>query len=214
MRALAGLHPANPAPRNLLQLLEAIDEHSIEEVFGRKQADYDRRALLVAWINTSTWSELFDFLREHQAILTSGDSRKILEGVKDDAARQRLAILNLADRLSIDQVDRIVTEPAVAEDAAFTAIEAGDLPTLTAIRAAATELQTRPTAWRLIVSVLLLAQNEPDQAHQLGRQVADEATRIQRRAHTIRLRALRSHRPDLPGLDDLIQIIDPEPPAS
>lgn len=62
--------------------------------------------------------------------------------------------------------------------------------------------------------MLLLAQDEPDQAHQLGRQVTDQATAIQRRAHTIRLRALRTHHPDLPGLDDLIQIIDPETPAS
>ncbi|MGH8920365.1 MAG: hypothetical protein ACRD0H_18875 [Actinomycetes bacterium] len=69
------------------------------------------------------------------------------------------------------------------------------------------------SSWGLAVSVLLLAQNEPDQAHQLGRQVAKNATAIHRRAHAIRLRALRSTMPDLPGLDDLIQIIDQESPS-
>jgi hypothetical protein len=214
LHALVGLYPANPVPGDLLQLLDEIDELGIEEAFGRRSGDHDRRALLVAWINTPTWSGSLDFFREHQAALTTGDNRAILDGIDNDAARQHLAILDLTGVLPVEQVYRIATEPAVAEEFAFATIEAGDLPVLSAILTAAPELQTRPAAWGLIVSVLLLAQDEPDQAHQLGRQVAEEATAIQRRAYTIRLRALRSHHPDLPGLDDFIQIIDSGIPAS
>ncbi|MGH3937799.1 MAG: hypothetical protein ACRDTG_04065 [Pseudonocardiaceae bacterium] len=215
VHALAGLHPANPVPGNLLRLLDEIDELGIEEVFQRRSADHDRRALLTAWINTPTWSDSLHFFREHQAALTTADSRAILDGADDDAARQHLAILDLTGVLPVEQVYAIVTDTALAEETVLAAIEAGDLPALSTVRTATPTLQTRPTTWGLAVSVLLLAQEEPDQAHQLGRQVAEQATAIQRRAHAIRLRALRSHHPELPGLDDLIQIIDQEiPPGS
>ncbi|MDQ3990605.1 MAG: hypothetical protein M3291_15705 [Actinomycetota bacterium] len=58
--------------------------------------------------------------------------------------------------------------------------------------------------------MLLLAQGEPDQALDLGRHVAELATPIQRRAHTIRLRGLRTHHPGLPALDQLIAVLEPE----
>jgi hypothetical protein len=63
--------------------------------------------------------------------------------------------------------------------------------------------------WGLAVAVVLLAQNQTDEALELAGQVAEQADELQRRASTIRLRALRTNHPDLPGLDDLITIIDP-----
>ncbi|CAN5276133.1 hypothetical protein BH18ACT9_BH18ACT9_20720 [soil metagenome] len=42
-----------------------------------------------------------------------------------------------------------------------------------------------------------------------ARQLTEQASPLQRRAHTIRLRALRTHHLDLPGLADLITLIDP-----
>ncbi len=71
-------------------------------------------------------------------------------------------------------------------------------------------LQARPVSWGLTVAVILLAQNETDDAHDLARQ----ARSLQRRVHIIRLRALRDHHLDLPGLDHVIAIIDPEAAAS
>ncbi|MGH3937794.1 MAG: hypothetical protein ACRDTG_04040 [Pseudonocardiaceae bacterium] len=212
VHALAGLYPTDSVPGDLLRLLDEIDELGIEKVFGRRNADYDRRALLAAWVNTPTWSESFDFFRANQAALATDDSRAFLDGIDHNLARRHLGILVLAGVLPVEQVYAVVKDTAVAEEAVFAAIEAGNLPVLSAILAAAPELQTRPNAWGLAVSVLLLAQEEPDQAHQLGRQVAEQATAIQRRAHAIRLRALRSQHPDLPGLDDLIQIIELEIP--
>jgi hypothetical protein len=52
-------------------------------------------------------------------------------------------------------------------------------------------------------------QEELQQARELTQAAADQATPIQRRAYTIRLRALRAQRPDLTGLDDLIAIMQP-----
>jgi pyruvate-formate lyase len=81
-------------------------------------------------------------------------------------------------------------------------------------RTAVPGLQARPVSWGLTVAVILLAQNETDDAHDLARQVAQQARSLQRRVHIIRLRALRDHHLDLPGLDHVIAIIDPEAAAS
>ena len=108
---------------------------------------------------------------------------------------------------------RLVTDPSAAEEAALDADEAGDLPLLSTILIAAPTLQGRPASWSL-AAVLLLAQDQSDQAHDLVRHVADNASPLQRRAHTIRLRALRTHHPELPGLDDVIALIDPPAAAS
>jgi hypothetical protein len=85
---------------------------------------------------------------------------------------------------------------------------------LGSVLTAAPGLQARPVSWDLTVTVILLAQNEIDDAYDLARQVAHQASPLQRRAHMIRLRALGDHHPDLPGLDHVIAIIDPEAVAS
>jgi len=214
LHALRGLYPTNPVPDQLLALLDEIDEAGIAAVFTRRTADHDRRAVLATWIDTPTWTESEQFLREHRAALTEEESLEILADTDDDDAHQHLAILNLTGGLPDEHVYRLVTDPTVAEEAALDAIETGDLPLLSSVLTAAPELQTRPVAWGLSVAVILLAQNETDDAHDLARQVADQASPLQRRAHTIRLRALRDHHPDLPGLDYVIEIIDPEAAAS
>ncbi|MDQ3275952.1 MAG: hypothetical protein M3Q39_13230, partial [Actinomycetota bacterium] len=214
LQALAGLYPTNPVPGQLLALLDEIDEAGIDAVFTRRMADYNRRAVLAAWIDTPTWTESEQFLREHRASLTDEESIDILAGAADDTARQHLAILALTAVLRDEDVYRLVTDSAAAEEAALDAIEAGDLPLLSNVLTAAPGLQGRPVAWGLTVTVILLAQNEIDKANDLARQVAHQASPLQRRAHTVRLRALRDHHPDLPGLDHVIAIIDPEAAAS
>jgi hypothetical protein len=111
-------------------------------------------------------------------------------------------------------VYRLVTDPSAAEEAALDAVEAGDLPLLSRILIAAPTLHDRPASWNLAAAVLLLAQDQPDQARDLATQVAENANTLQRRAHAIRLRALRTHQPELPGLDEIITLIDPEAAAS
>ncbi|MDQ3600498.1 MAG: hypothetical protein M3408_04455, partial [Actinomycetota bacterium] len=177
-------------------------------------ADHDRRAVLAAWIDTPTWTESQQFLREHRAALTEEESIDILAGADGDIARQHLAILALTAVRPDEHVYRLVTDPAAAEEAALDAIEAGDLPLLGSVLTAAPGLQARPVSWDLTVTVILLAQNEIDDAYDLARQVAHQASPLQRRAHMVRLRALGDHHPDLPGLDHVIAIIDPEAVAS
>jgi len=214
LHALSGLYPANPVPGQLLALLDEIDQAGIDTVFARRLADHNRRALLTAWINTPTWAESRKFLQEHHAELTEDESIRILAGSDDDTARQHLAILDLTTVLPGEHVYRLVTDPSAAEEAALDAVEAGNLPLLSTILIAAPTLHDRPTSWNLAAAVLLLAQDQPDQACDLARHVAGNASPLQRRAHTIRLRALRTHHPELPGLDDVIMLIDPEAAAS
>jgi hypothetical protein len=183
-------------------------------VFTRRLADHDRRAVLAAWIDTPTWTKSEQFLREHRAALTDEESIDILAGADGDIARQHLAILALTAVRPDEHIYRLVTDSAAAEDAALDAIEAGNLPLLSSVLTAAPALQARPDSWGLTVAVILLVQNETDAAQDLARQVAHQASPLQRRAHMIRLRALRDHHPDLPGLDHVIAIIDPEAAAS
>ena len=215
LHALASLNPTDPVPGQLLALLDEIDEAGSDAVFAHRMVDHDRRAVLAAWIDTPTWTESEQFLREHRVALTDEESIDILAGTDGDTACQHLAILYLTGVLPDEHVYRLVTDSAAAEEAALDAIEAGNLPLLNSVLTAAPGLQEgRPVAWGLTVTVILLAQNEIDGAHHLARQVAHQASPLQRRAHMIRLRALRDHHPDLPGLDHIIAIIDPEAAAS
>lgn len=121
---------------------------------------------------------------------------------------QHLAILDLAQATSPDDAYAIVTDSATAEEAAFAAIEDGDLPRLATIADAAPALQNRPTTWGLLQAVLLLAQDREESARAAMQQVANQGSPMLRRAHAVRLRALQRHHPDLAGLDRLIEIAE------
>ncbi|MGH8898966.1 MAG: hypothetical protein ACRDZ4_18570, partial [Egibacteraceae bacterium] len=213
LRALTHLYPGSTVPGMLLGLLDEIDEAGRDPVFSRRQADHERRALLSAWIGTPKWGKSLEFLRRHQHDLATDESRQTLAETDDDTARQHLAILDLTQATSIDDAYAVVTDPAAAEDAAFAAIEDGDLSRMTAVAVAAPTLQQRPTTWNLLLAIFLLTQGDEESALVCMRQITDQATPMLRRAHTIRLRELRRHHPDLPGLDHLIQIVTLEDAA-
>ncbi|MGH3811806.1 MAG: lipase/acyltransferase domain-containing protein [Pseudonocardiaceae bacterium] len=215
LTALAGLYLTSPVPGRLLELLDEIDESGVEATFARHRADHDRRALLSAWVNTPTWTESLDYYRQHHTDLTTTDTRAILADIDDDDARQHLAILDLTGVMPAQQVYTIVTDSDAAEDAALHAIERADFALLAAVATAAgPTLESRPATWGLVWAVLLLAADQPDSAHDLAHQLAEQASPLQRRAHTIRLHALRAHHPGLAGLDELIEIITLETAAS
>lgn len=214
LTALASLYLTNPAPGELLRLLSEIDESGIEIAFARRHADHQRRALLTTWINTPTWTESLNHYRQHRSNLTAADTRAILASADDDTARRHLAILDLADWTPVERVYSLVTDAAAAEDATFEALEQGDLTKLASIATAATTLHTRPSTWGLVYAILLIAADQPDPAYDLAHQLTEQSSALQRRAHAIRLRALRNHHPDLPGLDKLIAIINPDSAAS
>ena len=215
LTALAGLHLTNPIPGQLLRLLAEIDESGIDTTFAQHHANHQRRALLTAWINTPTWLESRDYYHQHHTDLTTADTRAVLASTDDDTARQHLAILDLTGVMPAEQVYAIVTDPATAEDAALDAIEHADLTRLVAIATAAPHaLQARPSTWGLLHAVFLIAADQPDSAYDIAHQLAEQASPLQRRAHAIRLRALRTHHPDLPGLNELIDILNPDNAAT
>jgi hypothetical protein len=207
--ALADLYPVNPIPGRLLALLDEINEDGMESTFARHLDNHDRRALLNAWISTTTWTESQQFLSAHREALLDDQTIDLLTHSDDATARQHLAILQLTTAMPDDQVYALVVDSSQSETAALDAIESGDLALLSAILTAAPSLSDRPGTWSIAVAVLLLAQNEQDQARELTRAAAEQATPLQRRAQVIRLRALHAKQPDLPGLVDLIEIMQP-----
>ena len=162
---------------------------------------------------TPTWTESRTFLTEHRAALLAEPTLNLLAATDNDTARQHDAILSLTTQLPDEQVYALITDPGQAEDAALDAIETGNLPLLAAILTAAPSFQERPVTWSLSAAVLLLAQDETHQARQVAQHAAEQATPIQRRALTLRLRELATHHPDLAGLDILITDLT-EPPLS
>ncbi len=214
LTALAGLYPANPVPAELLTLLDEINDSGIADVFARRRVDHDRRALLDAWIATPTWAESRTFLAAHRDELHTPQVPDLLAGIDDNTARQHLAILDLTRGVLPDeQVYGMVTGPP-AEETALDTIEAGDLPLLAAVLVVAPGLSERPVTWQLAAAVLLLAQGQPEQAREYAQAAADQATPIQRRAHTVRLRALAAHQPDMTGVEELIAIMTAPTAAS
>ncbi|MDN5861100.1 MAG: hypothetical protein L0H84_21050, partial [Pseudonocardia sp.] len=205
--ALSDLHPINPVPRQLLALLDEIDESGLDAAFARHATDHDRRALLNAWINTTTWTDSQHYLAEHRAALLADPVLELLADTDDGTARQHHAILTLTRALPDDRIYAMITDPARAEDAALDAIETGDIPKLAMILTAAPNLANRPVSWAVAAAVALLAQDDGHRARELTRAAADQATPIQRRAHTIRLRSLATRQPDLPGVADIIAIL-------
>jgi hypothetical protein len=209
LHALNGLYPADTTPTLLLALLDEIDATGIDQMYAARTTDYRRRDLLTRWISTTTWTESHAFLTTHHDELTTDESHAILADAEGDTARQHLAILELTTVWDVDTVFELVTDPTEAETAAFDAIEAGDIPLLAAISTAADNLHQREITYALALAVLLLAQNNHDQAREYAAHIAERATVIQRRAHVIRLRKLRTHHPDLPGIAEVIDIIEP-----
>ena len=210
LRALADLFPGNTAPRQLQDLLDEVEAHGLDTFIDAQQTNYERRVLLTAWIATPTWSESLEYFRQHQAELTTDEIWDLLAESDDHTALQHLAILDLAHATSAGDAYAIVADTAMAEDAAFAAIEEGDLARLTTIAIAAPALQNRPTTWGLIDAILHLAQDDRESAYAALHAVTDQGSLMLRRAHSVRLRALQRHHPDLDGLDRLLEIISQE----
>jgi tetratricopeptide (TPR) repeat protein len=208
--ALIGLYPSNPVPGQLLRFVESIGLTSIDDVFAQLDEDHDRRTLLTDWIAKATWVESRAFLADNREALLDERLIGLLSRVAayNTTSRQHLAILELASgQADVAETYELITDPDRAEDAVLTAIERGNLRRVATILAATDALEQRPLTSTLATAVLLLANGEPDQARELVSAVVEDATAIQRRAHTIRLRALAAGQPDLDGVDTLIALL-------
>jgi tetratricopeptide (TPR) repeat protein len=208
--ALQGLYLDNPVPTLLAELLNEIDDADLDAVLARHQTDYERRVLLENWISTKTWSESFAFLQEHKNALDTEEVRQLLIEDDSDSGEQHLAVLDLTTTMPHEAVHAIVTDANAAEQAAFDAIQQGNIASLQAIALASASLPDRELTWAIVTMVLLLAANQTDEARQLAEQMSRQATDMQRRAHAIRLTRLRNHRPDIAVLNEIIDIIRPQ----
>jgi hypothetical protein len=209
LTALRALYLDNPVAGQLASLLDEIDDFGLDPIFAHYQADYDRRALLNDWISTTTWPKSFAFLNDHAATLTGTEFRELLTEDESEIAQQHLAILDLVTQLPIEQVQAIVVDANTAEEATFDAIEQGNLALLEAISMASYALQDREITSAIIAVIDLVATDSLEQASTLARQIAEHATKVQRRANAIRLTTLRQRKLELSGLDEIINIIRP-----
>jgi hypothetical protein len=209
LTAFRALYVDNPVAGQLAALLDEIDDFGLDPILAHYQADHDRRALLNDWISTTTWPESFAFLDDHAATLTGTEFRELLAEDESEIAQQHLAILDLVTQFPIERVQAIVVDANTAEEAAFDAIEQGNLTLLKAISMASVALQDREITSAIIAVIDLVATDSPEQASTLARQIAEHATKVQRRANAIRLTALRQRKPELSALDEIIKIIRP-----
>jgi hypothetical protein len=213
LQALAGLFPGRTLPAELLGIIAEARRTSLGEALASRREAHHRYELIAAWIATPTWEESHAYYLQHGAELTSTATREALAAIDTDDAHQHTAILELALAISPATAFSIAADPSAAEEAALTSIENGDLTRLATITTASPALLTLPGTAHLITAVLLLASGQETEAYSRGRQLADKADPLQRRAHLIRLRRLQKHQPDLPGLAQLTALLDgTEPP--
>ncbi len=209
LNAFQALNPTDPTPNILRHVLEGIQEHGYDIYIDKQQTIHTRTGLIGAWTAKTSWRESAEFFHEHREAITDPEFHRMLSTIDSDVARQHSAIVRLATLLTVHQAYAIVSDPVDAEEATFDAIEAGDVARLKAIATAAPELRTHAATWDLISAVLLLAGNDPDEAMWFGRKVADQGSPILRRAHSVRLRSFGARNPDIVGVSELADIIDP-----
>lgn len=211
LEVILALQPGDTMLDMIVQVLREIAQSGADAYFAQQEVLHTHRTLLEAWIGTNTWAESAEFYRQHKVALAADDCKSVLLNIDSGLAKQHLAILDLGATMGTDELFAIVADPSVAEEAALNAIEAGDLDRMATIAVAAARLQARPMSWALVKALLLLAEDELDHAVILCQQIAEHGNPMQRRAHAARLRALRRHRPQLTGVQELAAAIDLAP---
>ncbi len=203
------LHPTDSAPHAFRRLLADIRGYGYDTYVRKRDTVDSHVRLLNDWTSTTSWARSAEFFHEHREALTDPELGRTLSTIDSDVARQHLGIIELAAAVTVDQAYAIVTDPAIAEEAAFDAIESGDAGRLAAIAAAAPDLRANAPTWNLLSAVLCLAEDDVDTAMTFGRQIAEQGSPMLRRAHAVRLRSFGTHNPRTAGVQDLVTVIDP-----
>jgi hypothetical protein len=206
------LNPGNTLLAELLDIIAELRQTTLDEALTSRRETHHRNELIAAWVATRTWEESHAYYLQHRDELTSPATREILAAINTADTRQHAAIIELALATSPATAFSIASDPSAAEETALTAIESGGLSRLAAIATASRDLLTLPATGHLVTAVLLIARGQETEAHSHGQQLAKKADPLQRRAHLIRLRKLQKHQPDLPGLGQLIALLELQPP--
>ncbi|QYX80150.1 tetratricopeptide repeat protein [Streptomyces akebiae] len=205
----AALFPESPDIDNLTEFLDQVEAEGLVVILDRGRHDNEVRQTLDAWLSTRTWTESKDFLDGHDSILRAPEVQALLAGADAPEARQHLAILQLTEGLSSDQVYEIVTDPDVATEHAFAAVDQADVPLMRRVVTAHPGLLTGITG-AFFATVSAVAGGAADQARQLAQVIAEHGTDTQRRAYAIRLRALAGLPAALAGAGELADLIHPD----
>ena len=190
-------------------LLADIDAHGLDTMIARGRDDFSRRSLVNSWIATRTWTESERFLAEHRDELSAAEVRELLADSDDPVVQQHLAIIRLGDDTPLDRVFEIVTDTAVAAEAALDAVETGDLARLPLLLAVAPAVMDRQVTGAFLLAVIALMSNNTAQSGQLVQHVAENGKEIERRAHAARLRSLARQVPDFAEAAALADLLDP-----
>ncbi|GAA4295205.1 hypothetical protein GCM10023086_08030 [Streptomyces venetus] len=212
LELVAALAPETPAIDFLINILGHVDVEGLDIVLDTARHQHKIRQTLSEWIAAPSWTESKDFLDEHRSTLSTPEARALLARPDEPQAGQHLAILQLTDSLSTDQVYEIVTDPDIAAEHAFTAVDKADLPLLHRVLAIRQDLLTGITG-AFFLTVTSVSSGAIDRARRLAQAIAEEGTDTQHRAYAIRLRRLAGLAPALAAAGDLADLIHPEPPS-
>ncbi|WP_441246600.1 hypothetical protein [Kitasatospora sp. McL0602] len=202
------LFPGDQAIDSLTAVLAEADTDTLDAVLERGRRDHDVQLLLHTWVDTPTWAASRDFLDQHGSALRTPEMHAALSALDAPAARQHLALLQLADHLALDEVYAIAADPATATDHAFDAIDQADIPRLRQVLDARPDLLTGVVG-AFLASVVTIADGDTEQARELAQTIAEHGTDIQRRAYAIRLRRLARLAPEAAGATELADLIHP-----
>ncbi|WP_432162505.1 hypothetical protein [Streptomyces tendae] len=207
----AVLFPESPAIDSLAHVLDQVDTEGLDTVLSRGRHDHEVRQTLTEWVATSTWAQSKEFLDEHAVTLSTPEVWALLAGSDTQGARQHLAILQLTEALSSDRIYEIVTDPDIATEHAFAALDVADVPLMRRILAACPALLTGITGitGAFFATVAATADGDTEVADRLSRAIAEQGTDTQRHAYAIRLRALAGPPSALAGAGELADLIHP-----
>ncbi|MGA5897916.1 hypothetical protein [Streptomyces venetus] len=208
----AALFPEEPAIEDLTNVLGQADTDGLDSILDRGRHNHAVRQTVSEWIATPSWRESKDFLDKHRSTLITPEAQALLAGTDEPEVRWHLAILQLAATLSPDQAYEIVTDPDVATEHAFTAVDQADIPLLHRVVAARQDLLDGITG-AFFATVAAVAGGGTDQARRLAQAIAEHGTDTQRRAYAIRLRTLARVAPELAEASELADTIHPDEPS-
>jgi len=213
LTALVFVFPDDDDLEALQQVHGQIQDVGLEAVASGLEILGEAFRIITAWMDTRTWTDSVDYLREHFAELNGPECRDILENEDGYAAAQHLAILDLArahqhDPQLFSWLLNILTDPDRAATSALASLQAGDLEQLLMV------VKTNPNILDLagtgpfVIAVILAVQGKQEQGLAAWIQKSQDSTPRQRTALAIRLKGLIKHTVDPTTRKTLSRLLD------
>jgi hypothetical protein len=179
------LFPENSTLEQLAAIHDTATQHGLADVLDDGDRQYTRAITIQEWIATPTWDESFAYLKDHRDILATAAVTADLRQSGELVHLQHAAIIRLARYMPLDVVQEIVTDPTVATELAYKAVEDANLQMLRLLVGANRHILERPASGALLFAVLIAAGGQdPTEAIQ---QALQQMTKTQTKASRIRL---------------------------